>query len=201
MITGARKSHRGRPNRCPVCSRAVVLDSTFGSTGEASCPNCDTLLWVSYNLNGKTHFKQAPPYSNLPADDLTRFEETYFVNREHVERVRRFLRRELSPAVGSGACDFPVCDLYLDSPRFAFYNQSLRIQKNRFKLRMRCYDQQLAAVVVEIKRWETDATKKRYAVVSRAGALQILKQQPASKLMLFKKDGNMDALDDFCRLA
>ena len=133
-----------------------------------------------------------------------RFEMKYIVNDAQVEGIRRYLQGRLVLDENNDPDDlsgYTVCSLYLDSPKFALYNQTLQGQKNRFKLRIRFYDNDPnGPAFLEIKRRETEVIKKKRAAVTRQGALQVLSGGYPKNSMLFKKNGNMDALDAFCRL-
>ncbi len=133
-----------------------------------------------------------------------RFEMKYLVNDAQVEGIRRYLRGRLVLDENNDPNDlsgYTVCSLYLDGPRFQLYNQTMQGSKNRFKLRIRLYDNNPdAPAFLEIKRRETDIIKKKRAAIKKKAALQILQGAHPSTTMLFKKNGDMDALDRFCRL-
>jgi hypothetical protein len=133
-----------------------------------------------------------------------RFEMKYLVNDTQIEGIRRYLRGRLVLDENNDPSDlsgYTVCSLYLDGPRFQLYNQTMQGSKNRFKLRIRLYDNNPdAPAFLEIKRRETDIIKKKRAAIKKSAALQILQGAHPSPTMLFKKNGDMDALDRFCRL-
>src|SRR5690606_19789731 len=99
---------------------------------------------------------------------------------------------------------YPVCSLYLDDRALSLYGQTIQKQKNRFKLRIRIYDDVPSnPAFAEIKRREGDVIKKRRAVVSRQGALEILRRRPVTSRWLFPGSTagpSMAALYEFCRL-
>lgn len=133
-----------------------------------------------------------------------RFEMKYLVDSFQVEGIRRYLRGRLVLDENNDPNDltgYTVCSLYLDGPKFQLYNQTMQGQKNRFKLRIRLYDNNPdAPAFLEIKRRETDIIKKKRAAIKKKAALQIMQGAHPSPTMLFKKNGDMDSLDRFCRL-
>ncbi len=134
-----------------------------------------------------------------------RFEMKYLVNAAQIEGIRRYLRGRLVLDENNDPNDlsgYTVCSLYLDGPTYQLYNQTMQGSKNRFKLRIRLYDNNTdAPAFLEIKRRETDIIKKKRAAIKKKAALQILQRAHPSPTMLFKKNGDMDSLDKFCRLA
>lgn len=135
-----------------------------------------------------------------------RFEMKYIVQDEQVDDIRRYLLSKLvmdennSPDRPQG---YPVCSLYLDSPSLYLYGQTLQGSKNRFKLRMRFYDDdQSGPAFLEIKRRETEIIRKKRAACTRLGALQVLKGAHPHRSMLFKnRDSDFDSLKAFSRLS
>jgi hypothetical protein len=103
-----------------------------------------------------------------------------------------------------GGIGYPVCSLYLDNSGLLLYDQTIQGQKNRFKLRIRFYDDNPDnPAFLEIKRRETDVIKKKRAAVTREGARQVIMGEPPSISFLY---GNklttktLDALHEFCLL-
>lgn len=134
-----------------------------------------------------------------------RFEMKYLVNAAQVEGIRRYLLGRLVLDENNDPNDltgYTVCSLYLDGPKYPLYNQTQQGIKNRFKLRIRFYDNNPdGPAFLEIKRRETDIIKKKRAAIKKTAAIQIMQGAHPSPSMLFKKNGDMDALDRFCRLA
>jgi len=133
-----------------------------------------------------------------------RYEYKYIVDRTQISGMRRYLQGRLVLDENNDPDDligYNVCSLYLDGPSFDLYNQTLQGQKNRFKLRIRFYDNDPnGPAFLEVKSRETEVIKKKRAAVTREGAMKILAGGWPKSSMLFKKNGNMDALDRFCRL-
>jgi hypothetical protein len=134
-----------------------------------------------------------------------RFELKYIISESCADAVRDFLRSHLTldehddPNNPQG---YAVCSLYLDSPQMTLYKQTAAGNKNRFKLRVRFYDNDPdGPAFLEIKRRETDVIRKKRATVTRDAALQVLKGAWPTPSMLYKSNREMDALEQFCSLA
>ena len=133
-----------------------------------------------------------------------RFEYKYIISERAADGIRDFIRGRMTldehddPENPQG---YPVCSLYLDSPQLTLYDQTAKGHKNRFKLRIRFYDDNnKGPAFLEIKRRENDVIRKQRVAVTRQGALQILKGGWPVPSMLHKPSGNMDALERFCNL-
>jgi len=134
-----------------------------------------------------------------------RFELKYLVTEACAVGIRSFLRGHLTldeyddPNNPRG---YTVCSLYLDSPQLMLYDQTLKGHKNRFKLRIRFYDDDCnGPAFLEIKRRETDVIRKKRVMVTRNGALRLIQGAWPEPSMLYKPNGDMDALEQFCNLA
>ncbi|MCA9200998.1 MAG: polyphosphate polymerase domain-containing protein [Planctomycetales bacterium] len=123
------------------------------------------------------------------------------------EEITRFISSYLEPdefLIRFGGIGYPVCSLYLDNSGLLLYDQTIQGQKNRFKLRIRFYDDdQSNPAFLEIKKRETDVIKKKRAAVSREGAKQILAGAPIDVGYLYGSkisSKQFDALNEFCYL-
>src|SRR5688572_26717095 len=92
-----------------------------------------------------------------PSDaQLQRFELKYLVTETTARAMRQFVRCYLKPDEFAGrSADFSyaVHTLYLDSPDLALYGATNNGDKNRFKLRVRFYDNGAdAPAFFEVKR-------------------------------------------------
>jgi hypothetical protein len=109
---------------------------------------------------------------------LQRFELKYVVPESTALRVRDFVRSYLIiDEYGDGQPDFsyPVHSLYLDSDLLTIYWGTINGNKNRFKLRLRFYeDAPRAPVFFEIKRRMNDAILKQRGGVKREAVDWIL---------------------------
>ena len=140
----------------------------------------------------------------------SRFEYKYWVDERQARAISDFLRAYLEPddyLIKFGretGCGYPVCSLYLDTTGLMLYGQTMQGQKNRFKLRIRFYDNNpLNPAFLENKRRETDVIKKKRAAVTREGAKRILAGEPPSPDFLYGgkvSAKSLDAMYDFCSL-
>jgi hypothetical protein len=102
----------------------------------------------------------------------SRFELKYIIDESRAQAVANYVRSFLRPSV---YCTWdgpipgePVISLYLDSPDFLFFRQGQAGLKNRFKLRIRFYDDNWQSpAFVEIKRRESDTIIKDRAMIHR----------------------------------
>jgi len=91
--------------------------------------------------------------------------------------------------------------LYLDSPHLGLYNQSVQGVKNRYKLRIRYYDEfKHSPAFLEIKKRTTDTVHKLRAVVPKAIAARLLRgEQIEHAELLSNGDAPHRALEEFSR--
>jgi hypothetical protein len=104
--------------------------------------------------------------------EQTRFERLelkYQIN----EALVRILRAEIAPYCSPDSHarpelggSYPIYTLYLDTPRFDFYQQKKRREMDRFKLRVRTYGPESPALL-EVKRKCGDVVQKSRAIVPR----------------------------------
>ena len=120
---------------------------------------------------------------NMAAPSLQkqRFELKYIMDEAQALAIRDFVRcyLDLDPH-GEGQPDlsYPVHSLYLDSPSMQLYHSTINGNKNRFKLRVRFYDEnQDSPVFLEIKRRMNNIISKKRVGVKREGLFQILSGQ------------------------
>ena len=132
--------------------------------------------------------------------------ELKYVVPEHVAlAVRDYVSHHLSlDRFGVGQPDFsyPVHSLYLDSDALTLYWHTINGNKNRYKLRLRYYDEKdETPIFFEIKRRMNDAILKQRGGVKRAAAARFLAGQfPAHEEMYSNDLKNITALENFCRL-
>jgi len=114
--------------------------------------------------------------SSAPAADGTlrsRFECKYVVEPCELPRLRAFLATFLEPDRHGGVDEdghgaYTVSSLYLDSPRLALYQDTVDGAKNRYKLRLRTYDDDPASrVFCEVKKRIDGVIYKRRVGVER----------------------------------
>ena len=136
----------------------------------------------------------------------SRYEFKYYVDENRARAIRSFVESYLEPdefLIKFGGIGYPVCSLYLDNSGLLLYDQTIQGQKNRFKLRIRFYDDNPEnPAFLEIKRRETDVIKKKRAAVTREGARLVIAGEMPHEDFLFGKKSHksVDALHEFCQL-
>jgi SPX domain protein involved in polyphosphate accumulation len=134
-----------------------------------------------------------------------RFELKYLIDERTAGEVRRYVRQFLEPDEHTdprGGIGYPVHSLYLDSYDLVLARQTLSGKKNRFKLRIRFYDDEPdSPVFLEIKRRVNDVIMKERAIVYRTSVPNLLAGIPLDHPDLVKDDAkNYKALLRFCEL-
>ncbi len=134
-----------------------------------------------------------------------RFELKYIVREEIARMIRDFARAYLElDEYGAGRPhhSYPVHSLYLDSPSLAFYWHTVNGNKNRYKLRVRFYDDQPGSpVFLEIKRRVNNAILKERCAVRREALADVLAGRlPARGMMLSAAEEPLVAMQNFSRL-
>src|SRR5882762_1539599 len=95
---------------------------------------------------------------SMASDKLqeSRFEQKYIISEDVALQIREYVRSYLEldeNGVGKPNYSYPVHSLYLDSDDLRFYWSTINGDKNRFKLRLRFYnDNADTPVFFEIKR-------------------------------------------------
>ena len=136
----------------------------------------------------------------------SRFEYKYYVTEAQAADITTFIKQYLEPdefLLRFGGIGYPVCSLYLDNSGLLLYDQTIQGQKNRFKLRIRFYDDDPAnPAFLEIKRRETDVIKKKRCAITREGARLILAGERPEPSFLYGKTSmkSLDAMHEFCNL-
>jgi len=135
-----------------------------------------------------------------------RFELKYIIHEQTALNVRNFARAYLEPdeyADPSNNYSYPIHSLYVDSPGLTLFNATLQGHKNRFKLRIRYYDDfPDNPVFFEIKRRVNDVIMKKRAAVKRSSVHRLLGGHwPEMSDMIKENDvKGYDALCIFCDL-
>jgi predicted Rdx family selenoprotein len=135
-----------------------------------------------------------------------RFEYKYLLEERHAHDVRTFCRAHLvrdDNAKPENKWAYYTHSVYLDGPGLPLYYQVIQGQKNRFKLRVRYYEDDAdTPVFFEIKRRVNDIIMKDRALVKRDRALRIM-DGDAPRLSDLVKPGNLDhwsSLKRFCEM-
>jgi hypothetical protein len=109
----------------------------------------------------------------------SRFELKYWLHPSQVRAVREsigpFVQPDQFARLGRGN-SYPISSLYLDTRAHDLYRTTVEGHKDRFKLRIRSYnDEPGTPVYLEIKRRANQVVRKVRARVSRAGAQALLR--------------------------
>ena len=113
-----------------------------------------------------------PPPPELPISLLEkRYELKYRVSESTALALRPFIRNHLEMdkyAIRQPSGQYPICSLYLDSQRFDLFHETILDKCNRFKLRVRGYDDNPnSPIFFEIKRKLNRIIFKSRAKVSK----------------------------------
>ena len=107
-----------------------------------------------------------------------RYERKYVISERVAGEVRRFVAAYTVPDPFMEVCGqhgYVVHSLYLDSPRLDLCRQTQEGIKNRYKLRVRFYDEEPdSPAFLEIKRRAANTIFKQRAMVSKAAAEHLL---------------------------
>jgi len=108
----------------------------------------------------------------------SRFELKYIIQEPTAHEVRQFARNHLMPdpfANANRGYSYDIYSVYLDNPGRSLMNQTLEGLRNRFKLRVRFYDDKPEhPVFFEVKRRVNDAIVKVRAKVRREAAHRLM---------------------------
>jgi hypothetical protein len=138
-----------------------------------------------------------------------RYERKYVVSEDKARDIRQFIAchvepdEYLTPDMPRG---YPVYSLYLDSPRLSLYEATAQGMMNRFKLRIRYYnDVPDTPIFFEVKRRLNQIVRKLRVGVKRQSMMRILAGVLPCASDLYKPHArthaqDMYALNEFCRL-
>lgn len=136
---------------------------------------------------------------------LQRFELKYLISEDVALAMREFVRSYLDldeNSVGKPNYSYPNHSLYLDSPELTLYWDVINGNKNRYKLRLRYYDDnQDSPVFFEIKRRSDNAILKQRGPVRREAVTQLIAGQlPEQGHLLSGNPKHLVAVQQFSRL-
>jgi hypothetical protein len=136
---------------------------------------------------------------------LQRFELKYNISEETALAVRNFVSSYLEIDEYGATLpnlSYPVHSLYLDSDDLTTYRATINGDKNRFKLRLRFYENRPEApVFFEIKRRTNNTISKQRGGVKREAVRALLEGQlPAFQHMVSQEPKQLVAIQNFCRL-
>ena len=142
------------------------------------------------------------------ADDkmqLQRWELKYVIPEDTAQGIREFVRSYLELdeyGVGRPDLSYTIHNLYLDSDDLAIYWGTINGNKNRYKLRLRFYeDNPTAPIFFEIKRRMNEAILKQRGGVKRQAVESVLAGQLPGPDELVSGDGRQRvAVQNFVRL-
>ncbi len=134
-----------------------------------------------------------------------RFEYKYITSESKAVAIRQFIESFLDvDAYGATQPDFsyPVHSIYLDSEDLATYRDTLNGNRNRFKLRVRFYENSAShPVYLEIKRRMDKIIVKRRAIVHRNAVESIIAGEiPKHEHLFDPTPVQFDALQAFFHL-
>ncbi len=138
----------------------------------------------------------------------SRFELKYIIDEERAASMADFVSSHLEPdehAKPEFGNAYALSSLYLDNPGLMLYGQTLQGIKNRFKLRIRFYNNDPDhPAFLEIKRRVTDVICKERATVSKDAIRRLLAGEPPDRSFLMGDKENpkaASALLNFCNLS
>ncbi len=133
----------------------------------------------------------------------SRYELKYLITESQAKAIRGEVCARMKPdAFTNGIPGYHIRSLYLDSRHLACYQQTNDGVKNRFKIRVRFYDDESdSPAFLEIKRRVTNVIQKKRACVSRESASRIVSgAAPDSEMLIDDNARQRDAMITFCRL-
>lgn len=96
---------------------------------------------------------------------------------------------------------YPVYSLYLDSPQLSLYRATAQGMKNRFKLRIRYYDDRPdSPIFPEIKRRLDQVVQKQRVGIRREKHSELIRGYAPSRFDMLNDTQDFGALQEFCQL-
>ncbi len=134
-----------------------------------------------------------------------RFECKYLISEAVAGAIRDFVQSYLvidEYGATLPNLSYPVHSLYLDSPDLKLYQSTINGDRNRFKLRLRFYeDRPLVPVYFEIKRRVDNTITKRRGNARPEDVDTILAgQMPPPEQIMSQQPKRQQAIREFCRL-
>lgn len=144
---------------------------------------------------------------DAPVEDkvqLQRFELKYRVDESTARAIREFVSGYLEPdeyGLDKPDYSYRIHSLYLDSDDLRCFWDVFNSNKNRFKLRIRYYDDRPdTPAFCEIKRRVNEAILKQRCAIRKEVVPQLLAGQlPDPSYLLSRKPQQLEALQEFCR--
>jgi len=130
----------------------------------------------------------------------SRFECKYMINPAAVPAMREFIQPFMMPDHYAARWEnnrYEISSLYLDSPDLKLYQQTVGGEKNRFKLRVRTYDDEPdTPAFFEVKRKVNNIVSKRRVGIDRGDAAKFLESGAGDWMGKLSPDA-VDDLDYF----
>ena len=135
----------------------------------------------------------------------SRFELKYIVDDETALEIRDFVRSFLEldeNGVGKPDYAYPVHSIYLDSDTMKTYQDTINGNKNRYKLRIRFYDDRdESPVFFELKRRMNNCIMKQRGTVRREAVQRLMDGFiPGPQDLISKEPKHLVAVQNFVRL-
>lgn len=122
-----------------------------------------------------------------------KFEVSQALAAEIKRYLGNFLRRD-PRCLAASDLGYTVCSVYLDSPDAILCGQTLVGQRNRYKLRVRIYDDNRShPAFAEIKRRDGQVVKKQRARIDRQSATAILAGERQAYMPLAERSSGNEA--------
>jgi len=134
-----------------------------------------------------------------------RFEYKYMIPLKLVEPIRDFLASYLEMDYHSARFPdfaYPIHSLYLDSEDMYLYQTTVNGDRNRYKLRVRYYEQNGSSpLFFEVKKRRDSVIQKHRAMVCRSSLHELLNGRPPEEEDLYEREESQwNALSYFCKL-
>lgn len=134
-----------------------------------------------------------------------RFERKYFITERQALEVRNFVNCYLEPDGYSAVRpehSYPVHSLYLDSDGLTTYWATVHCEMERFKLRLRYYDEDPnTPVFFELKRRVNECILKQRAAVCKSAAPALVAGHfPEAGHLVFDGPNHLVTVQKFCQL-
>ncbi|MCP3981534.1 MAG: polyphosphate polymerase domain-containing protein [bacterium] len=128
-------------------------------------------------------------YGATTDSDLTmfsRFECKYIVSPMVLPTMREFIEPHMQPDPYAARCPgyrYVINSLYLDSDDLKLYNQTVGGDKDRFKLRIRTYSDEVdSPVFLEVKTKRNSTIRKRRGRIHRSWLAPLLRTRPVPEM-------------------
>lgn len=134
-----------------------------------------------------------------------RFEYKYLTNESRAIALRHYVESYLdldSFGATQSSRSYPVHSIYLDSDTLKTYTDTINGSRNRYKLRLRYYENgDDAPVYLEVKRRTDKVISKKRAIIHRCYAIPLIfGDTPSIDHLVYKTPEQLDSLQFFCNI-